>query len=182
LTFTPNAILALVFSHKTPSINIFKKWISNFGNLDSENNIRCCVIKGVDKDNPTFYKFAITPNVDKSYLSKKGGRIITPSRFLIMESIDNRPLNCFLDKIKTMNNRYFLVPAIMKSETGEPEIIYDYVIRKCHLEVKNAWEIGKNDWWEFTILPDDKPFIPPMVSNAPVTELLKLKEQMKNSI
>jgi len=172
-------ILAPVFSDKASCIAIFKKWISDIGNLDSENKIRCCVIKGVDKDNPTFYKFAFSPNINKSYSSRTQCQFIAPSRFQLMESKDNRPLNCFLDKLKTMNNRYFLVPAIMKSETDEPEILYDYAIRKSHLEIKNAWEIGKDSWWAFVILPNDKPIIPPMVSKAPVMELLEIKRNKK---
>jgi hypothetical protein len=98
-----------------------------------------------------------------------------------MESEDIGPLNGFLDKIKTMNNRYYLIPVIINSETDEPEILYDYAIRKCHLEVKNAWEIGKQDWWAFTIMPDDKPIIPPMVLKAPVIELLQLKKISKST-
>jgi hypothetical protein len=96
-----------------------------------------------------------------------------------MESRDNGPLNCFLDKIKTIGNRYFLIPAVMQSETSEPEILYEYAIRKCHLEIKNAWEIGKENWWGFAILPDDNPIIPPMISKAPVTKLLEIKRNNK---
>ena len=168
-------ILAPIFSDKTSCIAIFKKWISDFGNFDSENKIRCCLIKGVDKDNPEFYRFAFSPNINILHSTKNQFHFINLSRFQLMQSKDNRPLNSFLDKTKINNNYYFLAPAIMKSEIDKVEILYDYAIKKCHLEVKNAWEIGRNDWWAFTILPDDKPIIPPMVLKAPVTELLELK-------
>ncbi len=167
-------ILAPVFSDKTSGMAIFKKWITAFGSIDTENKISCCLIKGVDKDNPTFYKFAFSPNINKTYSSRAKYQI-APNRFRLMESKDNKPLNFFLDKIKITGNRYFLIPAIMESETSKPEILYDYAIRKCHLEVKNAWEIGKENWWAFAILPNDKPIIPPMISKAPITELLELK-------
>lgn len=166
-------ILAPVFSDKNSCIDIFKTWLSAFGNLDSENKISCCLIKGVDKDNPTFYKFAFSPGINKAYSSNAKYQI-APNRFRLMESKDNKPLNYFLDRIKITGNRYFLIPAIMKTEKSKPEILYNYAIKKCHLEVKNAWEIGKENWWAFTILPDDKPIIPPMVLKAPVTELLEL--------
>jgi hypothetical protein len=183
VAYEPNVppILAPVFSNKTACINIFKKWISNFSNFDSKNNIRCCVIKGVNTDVPTHYKFAFSPNIEMLNASKTQERIIITNRFRLMESEDIGPLNGFLDKIKTMNNRYYLIPVIINSETDEPEILYDYAIRKCHLEVKNAWEIGKQDWWAFTIMPDDKPIIPPMVLKAPVIELLQLKKISKST-
>jgi len=171
-------ILAPIFSDKSACIAIFKKWLSDFGSLDSENKISCCLIKGIDKDNPTFYKFAFSPNLNKAYSSETQFQII-PNRFRLMESRDNGPLNCFLDKIKTIGNRYFLIPAVMQSETSEPEILYEYAIRKCHLEIKNAWEIGKENWWGFAILPDDNPIIPPMISKAPVTKLLEIKRNNK---
>gem|GEM_PF-3612146 len=178
ISHEPNVppILAPVFSDKISSITIFKKWTSAFGNIDSGNKISCCLIKGVDKDNPTFYKFAFSPNMNKTYSSKAKYQI-APNRFRLMESKDNKPLNCFLDRIKITGNCYFLIPAIMESETSKPEILYDYAIRKYHLEVKNAWEIGKENWWAFAILSDDKPIIPPMISKAPVIELLELKRK-----
>jgi hypothetical protein len=133
-------ILAPVFSDKTSGIAIFKAWISAFGDLDSENKISCCLIKGVDKDNPTFYKFAFSPNMNKAYLSNAKYQL-APNRFRLIESKDNKPLNCFLDRIKTTGNRYFLIPAIIEPKKDKLEILYNYAIRKCHLEVKLCYDL-----------------------------------------
>ncbi|HZK55572.1 MAG TPA: hypothetical protein VFC84_15485 [Desulfosporosinus sp.] len=94
ITPDPNvpSILAPIFTDKSPGITIFKKWILDFGPLDSKNNIRCCVIKGVDKDNPTYYKFAFSPNIDINH-SSQAKHQITYSRFRLMESITMSPLS-----------------------------------------------------------------------------------------
>jgi len=169
------AILAPLFSNEDAAIGIFKKWIEDFGKADLKKDIRCCIIRGVDKTNPMHYRVAFSPNINNSNLSESNKYIISPSRFHLMESTDNSALNYFLKRTSQLNNSFYLAPAVVTSMQKQPDVLYDLVIRKNNLETIDSWQIGVDSWWSFAILPDDNPIIPKGVDKAPITELLNKK-------
>ena len=56
--------------------------------------------------------------------------------------------------------------------------MYEYEIFIKNISIKNAYEIGKKDIEAAAILPTDNPIIPEDVENAPIKELLELKNDL----
>ena len=62
--------------------------------------------------------------------------------------------------------------AVMQSDSGQPEVVFDSQILMTELHIRDAWEVGKNDFDTAGIDPNDDPIIPPGEPDAPVLELL----------
>lgn len=79
--------------------------------------------------------------------------------------------------IKTFDikKQYLLFPAPLPQSGIEIDQYLAVSILKTNLDIRNAWEIGKNDLDRIAIRENDTPIIPDDVINAPVLELLKRK-------
>ncbi|HOV27940.1 MAG TPA: hypothetical protein PK566_16480 [Pseudobacteroides sp.] len=168
-------ILAPVFTDINAGIAIFKEWISLVGKADEKDIIRVGLIKGINKNFPHHYKAIFTANTNVLLPSGKAKYISIPSRFRTMEAENNKNLTGFENVIKVINAewKYYLVPAYINPNTKQPELLYNYSILKKTIEIKNCWEIGEDNWLAFAITPDDDPIIPPFVSEAPISKVMR---------
>lgn len=95
-----------------------------------------------------------------------------------MEPQNNINLSNFIKHINITNLNYFLAPAVINPKTSSPEILFEYIIKKSSIEIKEAWEVGEDSWLSFAITADDDPVIPATIQNPPVTKLLNIKKNL----
>lgn len=164
----------LAFGNEEAGKKIFDNWIKKVGKEDKNEEIKITIIKGVDKNNPYWYRVHISSNINtKSFQS--GDLYIFASRFHEMNA--STPTN--LDyMIKGFNffRQYKLCPAKITND-GKVEPFFDKAILKRSLFVKNAWEIGEYDLDFVVIKKGDSPIIPNDVVDAPVLKVLKRKDE-----
>lgn len=58
--------LMLSFENAEYGQNVFKDWIEKYGKTDTNDIISITLVKGVDKNNPHWYKVLISKNIDKN--------------------------------------------------------------------------------------------------------------------
>lgn len=150
---------------------IFQEWKKQYGE-GINNEIGIAIIKGINKNNPYWYRVLITPFLDGE--NRTNGIFTVSSRFHLMES--QNPNN-LLQIIKAFENFGFLPLLPATTATGAFELDSNSLIKIKNLSVKNAWEIDINDIEQVAILEDDEVVIPVGVKEVPV---LKVIERKKN--
>lgn len=166
--------IILSFENAEAAKKIFENWIKEYGRSDINNVISITIIKGINKENPYWYKVLISKKIDKKEF-KDGEFIFQSSKFHKMtpDNSDN------IDKLITGYERfkkYLLVPAHVDNDlnmTPFPEL----GILKTELNIINAWEIGVNDFERAAIMSDDNPIIPNDIIDVPILEVLKQKKE-----
>jgi hypothetical protein len=148
---------------------IFEKWINKFGLVDKNNNIRVAIIKGVDKNNPYWYRVHICKNIEtiqtNSYIS-------SVSRVHEMNPQSAQNLEQIIEAFNLMK-KYKLYPAKITKDGDIEEPLFSHGILKTTLTIKNAWEIGEHDIDRAVIKKNDAPVIPNNIKNAPILKILK---------
>jgi hypothetical protein len=77
---------------------------------------------------------------------------------------------------------YIIAPAVLKDGSIEPEVLLEKGILKRELNVRQAWEIGRNDIDSPGIRDDDEPVIPDGQTQAPVLQVIDwLRECQRDS-
>ena len=87
-------------------------------------------------------------------------------------------LDSFLE-VYRRSGRYILAPAVVRAGDGVPDLVTEHVIGKYDLEVRDAWQIGRNDPDILALDPDDPPVIPAPVVDAPVLRALEWLRSME---
>lgn len=154
---------------------IFEGWIKRVGKEDNENLIRLTIIKGISKQNPSWYKVHITSNIQKDILESPERLINVMARFHKMTPINSKNLDILESGIKRFK-KIRLCPAMISIDASQVEPYFNQSIILNSIEIKNAWEIGLHDIESSAILKDDSPIIPDGINNAPVLELLKKRK------
>ena len=151
---------------------IFDNWIRQFGHVDTNEEIKVTIVKGVDKNNPAFYRVSISKNEATMDFSNVE-YIYAASRFHQMDATQPSNLTNLISGFKHFGE-YLLCPAIYKAD-GSIQPFSESGILKKSLIIKEAWEIGENDLDSVVIKKGDTPNIPSHVKNAPVLAVLKRK-------
>ncbi len=163
--------LALLFKNEQAARDIFTSWRNEIGSEDSNEEIRVCILKGVDKTNPLHYRVHIGSNLGAFQPSSNDKQLLLVSRFQIMEPKDTKNIDTFLS-FYNQYKAYYLIPAILPKEKSQPKVLNELSILKKELYIRHAWDVGMNDPDMAAILPDDQPIIPSDVTNAPILETL----------
>lgn len=161
----------LAFENAQAGEKIFKNWIQKFGDTDSEEKISITIIKGINKNNPFWYKVLISKSID-SKLKQDGNLISMASRFHRMDAKNGDNLKNLIDGYNHFN-KYYLIPAGIDEDLSLKPFPHLKIL-KHNLTVVNAWEIGINDLERVVITSDDDPIIPIGVENAPIEEVIRL--------
>ncbi|SIS69458.1 hypothetical protein SAMN05421789_104261 [Kaistella chaponensis] len=168
--------LLISFENGKYGQEIFKEWIGKFGTEDVNEIISITIIKGIDKNNPNWYKIFISKNVDKKLLSE-GNVVSLLSRFHRMEPTNNTNLNNIVYGYERFKKYIFAPAAIDKNFNIIPYL--ELGILKTELKIINAWEIGIHDFEKVVITAEDNPIIPDNIKNAPILEVLQEKKGVK---
>lgn len=148
---------------------IFQNWIERFGKIDKEEVINISIIKGVDRNNPSWYRVHISKKIDGENLSNDM-ILFSLSRFHELKPKNSHNLDILIDLYSKV--KYFwLYPAFLQ-KNGSVEPYYELGIYKRELTIKSAWEIGRKDIDSVVMKDSDKPIIPSDKLDAPILEIL----------
>jgi hypothetical protein len=163
--------IILAYENGDAGIKIFNKWINKIGKEDKSNLIRIAIIKGIDKNNPHWYRVHISANMEnEDSLHSKKFFVVVP---IFHEMTANSPKNLNnLISLFRSKKEYKLYPARMSTNGKGIEPFYDKSILKTNLTIKDAWEIGENDLDRVVIKKSDVPIIPEGNTNAPILKIL----------
>lgn len=164
--------LYLMFDNRQRAIAIFEEWKERFGDKIAE-KIRISILKGINADNPYWYKGLIGSNV-KSEEMRNGATLIFMTKISTMTPTNPRNLEGFIESY-TKFGYYNLAPMYYDVCNDRPEFLDKYKFLMKELSVRNAWEIGTNDMDMAGIEASDNPIIPKGVVDAPILEVLKRK-------
>ena len=168
-------VLALVFKDSEAGRQIFKQWRLELGDSDDNDRLRVSIIRGIDRNMPFKYRMVIGANIPTA---RSGSRILyITSRMQTMEPLSYENLGRFLDAIQKFEH-YVLVPALEGDNGRPPKPIFDDMIGKRHLHVKEAWEVGQHDLDSVGVWAEDDPVMPASQVDPPVQELLKWKRTL----
>lgn len=174
--FAPGSlpIIAPVYANIDAGKAIFVEWEKMVGRQDENDLIRVGLIKKISKDNPLLYRGIFTSNLDMLSKTNKARYFTIVPSLQRMESTDNSNLLLFEKIVKTVqhNWKFWIAPAYLNAGTGQPEMLLKYAILKNNVTIKDAWEIGENDWLSAAITIDDDPVIPPHIVKAPVMDVI----------
>ena len=127
--------LSPIFENIDAGLEIFKEWINLIGDYDKEDYIKIGLIKGIDKNNPTFCRVAFSANRD---LAMRSGKkiVMAPCRSHTMEARND-------DNVKMFEKMYSKIKSfvIFPSETilGTAKLYPELAITKTSIEICDAW-------------------------------------------
>ncbi|WP_283689963.1 hypothetical protein [Clostridium perfringens] len=170
-------ILAPVFSTEIGK-NIFSEWIEKFGVEDNEDILGLRIIKGINKENPEWYRVIIGDHkiLNIKTIEKKS-MVLLPVRLHTMEAQSNINVINF-EKLLSISKKYYICPAILKSPGQSPEVDFSKMILKHidSIKICNAWEVEENDMlYESGIMPNDNPVIPKGKEDSDILKIIKRK-------
>lgn len=164
--------LTILFENIEAGRKIFEGWKKSIGDHDKNNKIRLSIVKGINKQHPYWYRVCISSNIDKP---KKGkGLFLVASRFHELNANTPENLNKLIELYKGFKH-YTLYPAHIDHK-GDFTPDLSIGISKSELIIKDAWEIAPDDPESIVIKKGDNIIIPKNIKDAPVLEVLKLRE------
>jgi len=171
--------LGLLFKDEHAARNIFEGWHKDIGKEDTSEQIRVCILTGVDNKNPPHYRLHIGSNIAAFEPELSQRQVLMVSRILTMTPDSTQNLDVFLEAYKQYK-AYFLVPAIYKEKQSQPKVLNDLLIFKKELHIRPAWEVDINDDDLVALQLDDQPIIPTNIKDPPVLRALARKKAMKS--
>lgn len=168
-------VLGIVFSDEQAATLIFKSFFERWGDEDANNALRVAIVTGTSSKHPARYAVSIGPSF--SSIRGEEGKIVTfVSRIHHMGPETTENLDRFIAAFNHFKV-YELAPAIQKD--GAPYLSRRLRIKKYHLEVRPAWQIGENDPDLLTLDEDDLPVVPSDESDPPVRKALERLRDMR---
>lgn len=169
-------MLALLFKNADAGAEIFSHWQKELGKVDKHERLRLTIIHGISKHNVYAYRVVVGSNLEINHAGDSAKLFFMVNRMKTMEPSSDRNLTAFFAQYNVAK-AYFLAPAVLSEDSSEPKPIFEKSILKQQLNVRQAWEIGRNDIDSPGIRDDDEPLIPDGRRDAPVLDVIKwLKE------
>jgi hypothetical protein len=161
--------IMLSYENRVAGEKIFSNWVKTIGKEDVNELIRITIIKGIDRNHPFWYRVHICSNIDE-IKPRSSKVIISLSKCLTMTPSSSENLDRLISEFNICRE-YELCPSKINIDGGiEP--FFDKAILKRSLFIKNAWEIGEDDFDRVAIQKDDLPIIPSNIKIAPVLKLI----------
>lgn len=168
--------IGFMFTDEAAARSIFEEWRRKWGNYDEKEEIRISIIRELDEKNPAHYEVSIGTNFESASRDENTRyNVMTRHKRMTPDSTTN--LNNFLYYYNKVG-AYYLVPAILREEGKQPEILDDLFIIKRRITVKSAWQIEEHDEDIVVIDPKDTPIIPAGVNDPPILRALKRYKEM----
>jgi hypothetical protein len=170
-------LLGLIFRSAEMADAIFEEWQDRFGRDDANDEIRICIVKGIDSKNPYYYRGSISRDIN-TIAKYNVKRLVSAARMTTMTVNDHKNLELFQRELAIVGC-YFLLPAIFDDD-GRPRLLPERAILKRKLSVREAWQIGRHDLDSMAITPEDEVIIPAGQEAPPVLELFKWRREMES--
>lgn len=161
----------IVYENIVAGKKIFDNWIKRFGKEDKDELITITIIKGVDKNNPFWYRIRISSYFDIGSC-KSDSLLLSTSRINRINANSSQNLDNLINEYCVLK-QFRLCPAKIMDDGKDIEPYLDSSILKRKLNIRNAWKIGENDLDRVVFEKGDSPLIPNDVVDAPVLKVLK---------
>ena len=168
--------IGFVFENEEGAKKVFQDIIDVSTKDDKNEKIILSFIKGVDKKDIYDYRVMITGKIEIPEGIKENAIINMATRFHQMNCNNDNNIKLLEEVISGKNPKISIFPVI--SNAGKMLPLYDYEIFIKKISIKNAYEIGKRDIEAAAILPTDNPIIPEDLENAPIKELIAIKNDL----
>lgn len=175
---TEPPVMALLFSDADAAAQIFSHLHAEVGSEDHRDSLRVSVIRGIDRHNPHHYRIVVGSSPDTVDPGATNKMVVLMSRVQTMTPSSSANLDAFLDNYARAKS-FSLTCALAPSGGRPPQFAARNWIRKPHLHVREAWQIGFNDLEVMGLLADDDPIIPAGQPDAPVLQLLRWKREQR---
>jgi len=173
-------VLAPIFLNQDAGQQIFAHWRKELGPQDQEERLRVTIIRGVDRSNPHAYRVVIGSNLPDRFMEDAKRLVFMVSRCNTMAPTSDANLQRFLRSYEAAG-RYSLAGAVITDEQSSPVPVSDVHIAKRELNVRDAWQIERNDPDVVGICEDDDPIIPTGQQDAPILEVLRWRQESSRS-
>ncbi|MBQ4107580.1 MAG: hypothetical protein IJC73_08415 [Lentisphaeria bacterium] len=161
-------VLGIVFDDINYGYKTFEDLRRKVGLFDEKNKIRVSIIKGINSAEPLHYRVVIGENLPK----EENARLtIFISRLNEMHPVSSENLDNFATNVSKYKG-FYLAPIDAKNIMNDRNFM-NYAIYMTEINIRNAWEIGKNDVDCIAIKSDDQPIIPVAEKNPPVNTIIK---------
>lgn len=177
---SPLPVFSPMFSYGKAGQEIFREWIEKVGNVDTKNNIRVGIIKGVNRNKPYDYRvlFTANENLIRTNNLTSNNLIMSPARIITMEPSDLVNLNMFVEAYKKVG-KYIMFPSSF-NENKSLFMNKELNIIKNEIEIINAWQIDEGSYLSLAILPTDDPIIPADVKDAPILKVIDRNKKFRD--
>ena len=170
--------IGFVFKNEDGAKKVFQDLIDCVGKKDIDENIVLSFIKGINKDRIYDYRVMITGKVKVPKSNGRNIMIKMLTRFHEMKCENEKNISILENIIKNGTNPEIIILPMIKDENKRIiKPLLDYEILLKNINIKQAYEIGKEDYEATAILKTDKPVIPKDIKDAPINELLELKKK-----
>ncbi len=172
--------IGFLFNNEEGARRVFQDLIDCVGKYDEEERIVLSFIKGINKERIYDYRVMITGKVKVPKNTEKNILIQMMTRFHEMNCEDDKNIGILETVIKNEPNpKIVILPMINNDKEQTIKPLWDYEISLKHVNIKNAYEISKEDYEAMVIKKEDKPIIPEDVKNTPINELLEIKNKIE---
>jgi hypothetical protein len=165
-------VLALMFKNRDAGVEIFTHWQKELGKVDKRERLRLTIIRGISRKNSHAYRVVVGSNPEVNMSGDSSRLFFMVNRRHRMEPSSDRNLSAFLSNYNVAKS-FIFAPAVLRDGFVEPELLLEKGILKRELNVRQAWEIGRNDVDSPGISDDDEPIIPEGQPQAPVLEVIR---------
>ena len=170
--------IGFLFNNENGAKRVFQDLIDSVGKYDEEERIVLSFIKGINRERIYDYRLMITGKVKVPKNNDKNILIQMMTRFHEMNCKDDKNLGILENFIKNQPEANIIIlPMINDDKTQTIKPLWDYEISLKHVNIKNAYEISKEDYEAAVIKKDDNPIIPEGITNASINELLEVKNK-----
>jgi len=171
-------ILALIFHNADAARKIFSHWRAELGVSDTAERLRVTIVRGISHKEPSSYRVVVGSNHRAAGWPPLGRYVTLVSRILPVSVSSNHALEAFLQDYRRLGS-YRLMLGFATEGESEAELDPDRYVIKRELNVREAWELGRNDPDNVAVTEDDSPIIPAGQDNPPVIELLQWKRERR---
>ena len=173
-------LLMLLFENNEFGNQIFKDWRNRIGAVDTDEELRISIIRGINKNKPHDYRVLISANLKKAD-SAKNKQVLIINRIHMMTPNNSFNLEQFIQRYQAAHSYYLATAQVIDLATNQIRPQRDLMIRKNEINVRWAWEIPMHDPDVMGLSPDDDPIIPESESSPPVTEVLELLRKTRKN-
>ena len=162
----------LMFENEAKGRAIFEEWKKKYS--DATLPIRVIILKGIDADNPLWYRLCVTSDLSMLRKDGNGNRCLAfVGRDQTMKPKTNKNI-LFLERAFSKFGHCRLAPMFLEAqEQLKMPIDFSLSFDFSKLTIMDAWKVEPNSEFICALAPDDNPAIPPdRQQDAPVLKAL----------
>ncbi|SFS22263.1 hypothetical protein [Yoonia litorea] len=173
-------VFGLIFTNEQAALSIFEEWRNKFGKEDVHDDIRVSIVGQLSHRDPHGYGVTVGGNFENADMREQESAVMI-SRINFMEHPNPQSLAVFLAAYGELGG-YILAPIVANSDLSDGKFMPELGLRKRHLKVRSAWEIGEHDPDCVVLKPDHDPIIPSDVQNPPVVKAMARVRSRRRSV